>query len=260
VSGLPPELQGVNIFAGLAGSSVPNSITVYHDTTGDPPQLTNPATLNSGGAFLIGFNGAGSALCDNCDFLKWGAWAAVLDFQNNSATDTRHVAASGLWIAGDIVNDSVGALPVTGSADYAGRAFGFVVNNLPGNETVQQYFAEGNMSMNWNFATRVGRFDVANFDTNINGGQGFAFGGDISAPGSVVTPTGKLNQFNGGLTNDLRSLTGNVTGSFVNGPGQVAGTTPAGVIGNFAIGSNNYKASGIFGGSPVTQPAAASIR
>jgi hypothetical protein len=46
-------------------------------------------------------------------------------------------------------------------------------------------------------------------------------------------------------------LNGAVTGSFVKGPGQVAGNIPAAAIGNWAISNgrnyNYYNASGIFG-------------
>jgi hypothetical protein len=80
-----------------------------------------------------------------------------------------------------------------------------------------------------------------------------SFGGDLKAPGA---PAG--NHFVGSLTGSLPTdlngngspaLNGNVVGSFVKSGGQVAGTTPAGVIGNWDIGNDRYKAGGILAGS-----------
>jgi hypothetical protein len=256
-----PQFQ--NLFVGIANNDlVPDSIIIYNDTTGNPPQLSDPQVVNEGStAALVGFTGAGSALCANCDFLKWGAWAAVLNFENQSQTATNHVNALGFWVAGDIVVDSVGALPTTGGANYAGTAWGSVVTDLFDGQ--QTYPASGDMTMHWDFGTRTGQFDVTKFDTLNFPDGGISFGGPLKAPG---VPTGQLNQFSGQLTGMLPNqpawqdvnlaLTGGVTGSFVKGPSQVAGDIPAAAIGNWAITngaqySNYYNASGIFAGSHV---------
>jgi hypothetical protein len=258
---LPPETQNVqtpigsvSLFVGFADQ---DSITVFNNTAQNPTKLTDPATNVEGFAVLAGFSGAGQILCSNCDFLKWGGWLTETSFDNQNE-DRRHVSASGFWVAGDIVKDSVGALPITGGADYAGLALGSVTTDL-----VQynngSYVATGDMAMHWDFGTRNGTFNVANFDSHLNDGQGINFGGALAMPG---VPTGGANQFSGQLTGTLPNfecvnpnLTGAVTGSFVKGPGQVAGNIPAAVIGNFAISNgaqqrNFYNASGIFAGSP----------
>jgi hypothetical protein len=257
---VPSSFQ--SLFVGIANNQVfPGSIVVYNDTTGNPPQLSDPAVVRNGStAVLVGFTGAGSVLCASCDFLKWGAWAAALNFENQSQTAIDHVRALGFWVAGDIVQDSVGALPMQGGADYAGTAWGSVVTDLFHGQ--QTYLASGAMAMHWDFGTRSGQFDVTKFDTQSFPGGGINFGGPLAAPG---VPTGQLNQFSGQLTGILPNqpnwqgvnlgLTGNVTGSFVKGPGQVAGAIPAAAIGNWAISngaqySRYYNASGIFAGSP----------
>jgi hypothetical protein len=59
----------------------------------------------------------------------------------------------------------------------------------------------------------------------------------------------------GSLPNSLNDynysteLNGKVVGSFVKGGGQANGAVPAGVIGNWGVGNDRYKASGIFAGS-----------
>ena len=68
-------------------------------------------------------------------------------------------------------------------------------------------------------------------------------------------PTGGLNKFSGALsgTNEnLSYLRGSVTGSFVR---PLSEGMPSGALGNWNIGSNNYKASGIFAGGLVPAPA-----
>jgi hypothetical protein len=64
-------------------------------------------------------------------------------------------------------------------------------------------------------------------------------------------PTGALNKFSGTLTptnelpSSLSDLSGSVTGSFVR---PLTEGVPSGAIGNWNIGNNNYKATGIFAG------------
>ena len=68
-------------------------------------------------------------------------------------------------------------------------------------------------------------------------------------PGQV---TNAPNQFNGALYGHKAEygwFGGYAAGSFVKGPGHVAGQTPAGVMGNWAIRNGHYNAGGIFAGS-----------
>jgi tetratricopeptide (TPR) repeat protein len=98
-------------------------------------------------------------------------------------------------------------------------------------------------------------FLAIRWESNANAGPGrqlntggLNFGGDLSIPG---VPTGALNKFSGALsaTNELpqnlSDLSGNVTGSFVR---PLSEGLPSGAIGNWNIGNNNYKATGIFAG------------
>ncbi|MEZ0282465.1 MAG: hypothetical protein ACAH19_14440, partial [Methyloceanibacter sp.] len=116
--GLLPE-DVVALFAGVADTT---GIQIYHETNGGPPtpsELTVPATLISGGAALVGVQGATNALCRNCEFLKWGAWAALAEFKNQATNaGTSNVAALGYWTAGDIARGT--ELPTTGNAFYTG--------------------------------------------------------------------------------------------------------------------------------------------
>jgi hypothetical protein len=254
---LPPETQNVptpegsvSLFVGYADQS---SITIYDSTAQNPTKLTAPATNVVGYAVIRGLSGAGQVLCSSCDFLKWGAWLTEVSFDSY-----RNISASGFWVSGDIIKDTIGALPVTGGADYAGLAIGTVTTDLV--DAGVPYVASGAATMHWDFGSRTGRFDVTGFDKGINGinpGTGISFGGNLSAPGI----TNAANQFGGSLSGQLAGnlpnctnpeLKGAVTGSFVKGPGQVAGNIPAAAIGNWAVSNgakynNYYSASGIFG-------------
>jgi hypothetical protein len=258
------ELPDTGLFFGLAND---NSIKVFDDA-----QLTQEATLRSGStAVFVGANSA-TDLCDSCDFIKWGAWVADLNFKADGNPDSI-VSAVGFWVAGDVIQDTIGALPITGNAYYSGTAWGSVWNTREGYKGPPTYVAEGDMNMSWDFAYRTGKFAITNFDEPNTGG--LSFGGDLSAPGVVanndgpptIKPTGTANTFSGTLAvprnawcetpSDLRDLTGNVTGSFVSATKLADGVTagfPKGVIGNWTIGNSVYKASGIFAGANSIPP------
>jgi hypothetical protein len=232
--------------------------------------------LTFGLAGLVGFTGQGEALCTGCDFLTWGAWG--LAFQSQDGQFNPLTTAVGFWIAGDVIQDTVGALPITGNAYYSGTAWGSVWNNVEGQGLT--YVAQGQMEMSWNFADRSGQFGITHFDdthnTEIPGhfDGGISFGGALSAPGvsenGSIIPTNGPNTFSGKLSgtlpvsrgewcetpSDLRNLTGNVTGSFVSATKLPDGTAglPKGVIGNWTIGNSVYKASGIFAGANSIPP------
>jgi hypothetical protein len=248
-----------SVFAGVADT---DAISVYDKTVSENnrPKLDVASVVNSGNGALVGFTGAGGALCNDCDFITWGAWGTGDPLNFTSGDDSSSIAdAFGLWIAGDVVQDVAGALPTTGSAFYDGTAIGEVWNTLDKHQGPERYFATGDMLMDWDFASRSGEFNVTNFDSQKTGGyipSGINFGGTLKAPG---IPTGNLNQFGGTLVvtsapsgrAELNGIGGYANGSFVGAthlPGNIAGK-PKGVIGNWNIGSTNYKAGGIFGGS-----------
>ena len=249
-------------------------------STGDPNSLSADKTaitvlngdaawgknrLNYGTAQLVV---SSAAFCEQCDFLKWGAWTGHFNFQDKGTIDgittthTKDVRVDGYWIAGDVVNDTVGDLPSGGSASYAGHAIGTVANGLSG--TMVTYVATGKMDMSWDFGTRKGQFDITHFDASVTP-QGLSFHSDMSMPG--VLNNGSPNQFTGDLSGALPSnpggcstcltpISGGVNGSFVGAttlPNSLPGN-PQGVIGNWNIGNGNsdnhftYGATGIFAG------------
>ena len=83
--------------------------------------------------------------------------------------------------------------------------------------------------MDWYFASRNGQLTISHFDNHS-----FTAGGLTQIPG--------VNQFKGAFDNLPNS---GVVGSFANNGTVKAG----GVLGNFYVNQNSYKASGIFAGS-----------
>ncbi|ODS02425.1 hypothetical protein AUC71_15460 [Methyloceanibacter marginalis] len=194
---------------------------------------TNPAVTGSlaSGQFVEG-NPLPNGLCDDCDFIHFGTWGAKLTSQNESST-----ALGGWWIASDITDAA--DLPTEGNATYAGSAIGYASNKPRGGAWSTPYIAKGDMNMNWNFGTRKGDLSITGFD-------GRNFGGNLCG-GGVLCPTGK-NHFVGGLAFEGQNrVRGAAAGSFVNnGPNKAVG-----VIGNFGIGDNRWKGTGVFGGAAV---------
>jgi len=102
-----------------------------------------------------------------------------------------------------------------------------------------QGVATGKMTMGWDFGTRKGDLDIANFGNKAQGYK--SFGGEMTAPG-YVDFAGDIVGRNG--TNGI----GAARGSFV---GPRPGMVPAGVMGDFGITGGNWKANGVFGGAAV---------
>lgn len=163
--------------------------------------------------------GNSNAFCNQCDFLKWGLLAAEVQVGEGENGAIDDVLAA-WWIAGDVTNNA--DLPAAGNATYSGTALGMA------SSPAGAHIATGQLDMDWNFASRMGRLDITRYDQ----GQ-YNFGGPMTAPGN-------LNQFTGPLSGDL---TGAATGAFVNGPNGPA----QGVIGNFEANNGNYYTTGVFG-------------
>lgn len=207
----------------------------------------NGQSVLHGEAQLVG---SSTALCSKCDFMKWGAWGAniqpggqgtkVADNQADNENGGFHLL--GWWVAGNVVSSS--DLPKMGGATYSGTAIGTVANNLHG-DGWQTYVASGDMSMNWNFASRSGNLNIDHFDTSVAHGNGLSFSGAMSAPGTLNRFGGNLALTNQCLPRNLADLAGTAQGSFVRGGNNPA----AGVLGNWKIGGSRYGAAGIFGGS-----------
>ena len=198
--------------------------------------------------FLETASGSGvRPFCNNCEFLKWGAWGARAEFGNSNPSEFVDNIHTGWWVAGDLASagnpgadlDKLAA--TNASASYTGHAIGNVASNINGNW--KTYVAAGNLNMQWNFGPRQGTLAINNFDATGPKGP-------LNVSGQMSTPGVLTNQFGGNLNGTLgaSAIAGSATGSFVNnGPSNPA----AGVLGNFNVGSNSngYKATGIFAGS-----------
>jgi len=235
-------------FVGVANVGVEPSvgaIAIYHETdsSSGSPKLTTPAHVNYGFATLVSL--PTGAICDDCKFVKWGAFAANMNFNNENNEGQNSVLADGFWVTGNLTSTAeLGDLRNSGAqANYSGRAWASVVN-LNNNQTqFNKYAAWGNMGMNWNFGQRQGTLQITNFDReNFEGGLNFD--GTMKMPGVVNKFSGDLTGVN--LPNNLSNLNGFAQGSFVKGP-----LSPAqGVIGNWNVGAgNHYSATGVFAGS-----------
>ncbi len=119
-------------------------------------------------------------------------------------------------------------MPGKGTATYEGLAVGTFASRS-GNQWTQTVGETGDLTMTWNFSHRVGSMKVEDF-----GGKDF--GGVMVAKGG----TG----FTGPLLGSGLAV-GQANGSFVQPDGN---NYPKGVMGNFGVGNNSWKANGIFGG------------
>jgi FecR protein len=244
----PSISEGDSPFSGVAivgSESDAGSISIYHDTdfSSGSPQLTNLAHVNSGFAVIVGL--PTDAICDNCKFLKWGAFAANFNFDNQNHEGSNSVLADGFWVTGNMTSSTdLGDLRNSSAqATYSGRAWASVVS-LNNENQWNKYAAGGNMGMNWNFGQRKGVLEISNFDSqNFDGGLDFK--GNMIMPGVVNKFSGDLAGVN--LPASLSGMNGFAQGSFVKGPSSPA----QGVIGNWNVGtlSNHYSATGVFAGS-----------
>jgi hypothetical protein len=195
----------------------------------------------------------GKAFCKDCTFIKWGAWGTSVKFKEGVNPEANDVAANvhlGWWVAGNMTSTSeLDNLAAKGaSATYNGNAIGTVASTLGSGIGWKTYVAAGDMHMGWDFAARSGQLDITKFDTKHFGPNGISFGGLMTTPGDV-----SINKFSGGLSGtnlpaNLNDLNGFATGSFVNNGIKPQGVAN-GVVGNWGVGNNAYKATGIFAGS-----------
>jgi hypothetical protein len=261
---LPPELAeelpddlAETLFIGAASSEAdPNAFKVYENTIEgeNGPELDQLAQLNSGEALLVGVSGAGEAFCATCDFMKWGAWLTILDFQTDPEGSPDLVNVAGWWVAGDL--PTIGQLPLQGTATYTGVTYGNVAAWIEdGCESFwDTYTASGTVNMQWDFNQRAGVLEISNFDATGPYGP-LNVSGRMDVPGEIAENVNAINRFSGPLLGTLGSapypysnnIDGGAVGSFAaNGTDKTAG-----VIGNWGVGNDYYKASGIFGAGRV---------
>jgi hypothetical protein len=254
--GLP---EGVDLFAGGATSEVLNAITAYYNTvlseTGQP-ELADPANPTEGQALLVGVSGAGEAFCEGCNFFKWGAWVASVEFPTDPGSESNtHAAVAGWWISGDL--PTIGQLPFQGTASYDGRTLGTVAAYMQTCEFTgwTTYVASGDVHMEWDFGQHAGILEIMNFDANGPYGP-LNVSGRMDVPGQLANSAtnkfsgplhGTLGQQNYQYYNELPPVEGGANGSFV----AKGSDKTAGVIGNWFAGNEYYKATGVFGAGRV---------
>jgi hypothetical protein len=201
--------------------------------------------------------GIGKPFCKDCDFMQWGAMGARVNFGNSSSSELVDNIHLGWWVAGDIASaaDLNSLDQQNATATYDGHVIGNVANNVDDNG-LKTYVAGGDLGMTWNFGSRKGELTIDKFDTKHFGASGLSFSGCMKAPGVLVDgphlsnaafPGPAANAFQGhlgGFNNDIGHLGGFAAGSFVNDGAKKA----AGVLGNWNIAGQGYKATGIFAG------------
>ncbi|MGH6792451.1 MAG: hypothetical protein ACRECF_06910, partial [Methyloceanibacter sp.] len=243
-----------NLHYGAIESTGTSATTVFGndenplETSASTGYLISADQLNLTKFFPETFGNPEDGLCNDCDFLQWGAWGSRVEFINNSSqyVDNIHL---GFWVAGDVTDvDALYALG--GYATYEGHAIGNVASSID-SDRWKTYIATGDLDINWSFAQRSGELTISKFDKkNFEGG--LTFEGPISEPNPYAFASGTHFQGNitGNLPQDLGALEGSAAGSFV---GSTSNGTrpPPGVMGNWNVGGDNYKATGIFGGSKV---------
>ena len=227
---------GVTTVTDHNAAVTPNSATAYL-VSGDQINVTTffPATFVA----PPGANGNSPAFCTNCDFLKWGAWGARLNFTDQSQQSVSLDGHLGWYVAGNLTTptelDALASPTTKMTATYTGAALGDVAK-LSGNQW-QTYTAAGDLIVNWNFGDRNGNLNINNFD-------GHSFG---TTDHGLTQPSLDINQFSGQLSGS--GLTGSATGSFANNVVQHTPVVAGGVLGNWNVGNDVYKATGIFAGS-----------
>jgi hypothetical protein len=159
----------------------------------------------------------GVAMC-GCSYTQWGFWS--VDGTRGSDSDYGNLNP---WVAGQL--GSIGQIPNSGSATYAGHAVASI------NNAGSVYIAAGNFSHAVNFATQSGTGTISNLD-----GRTYAVTSALTA-GTV--------QFSGAIAGT--NAAGSMRGSFY-GPG----TPPLEMGGQFGIASTGgpaYAANGVFLGA-----------
>lgn len=170
--------------------------------------------------------GAPSALCTDCEFLRYGFWSSDVTYGN------KYDGMGGWWVASNDRVLSPDDMPDNGTAKYEGLAVGTFAKRQ--GSIWNQRLATGDMTMDWDFANRTGDLKIKKFGHTDLGFK--TFKGDMYAPG--YTDFAGVITGGGGI--------GAARGSFVGPRGP--NVAPAGVMGDFGISGNNWKANGIFGG------------
>ena len=167
-----------------------------------------------------------TSLCDDCGFLKWGVWYSNVTYRDLlQRTDKM----GGWWVATDQPL-AANHIENGGTATYEGRAIG-TFSTKQTNWTPQ--VETGLLNMTWDFGQRSGDLRISEF-----AGKTFR---------SELGPNG-VSGFGGDLRGGGGGARGFANGSFV---GPNTNDYPKGVMGNFGIGNDKWKANGIFGGHNV---------
>jgi hypothetical protein len=168
---------------------------------------------------------AGVAFCE-CQYPTWGYWQGDLNYQTGPRAGQRDYVTLGTWVAGNLAADV--DLPLNGTATYTGHIIGNVENDAG-----RSYVAVGSYSNAWDFGSREGHLNIADFD-------GANYAGSTSGSPRTSNFTGNFTGTTPGATN----RSGQLWGAHFNAPGAGA----AYQTGNFRLqdGETNYDAAGTF--------------
>jgi hypothetical protein len=196
----PSQINGTSLPTFSSGSNLYSRAALVSSGTVSNPLLPN-------------------GLCQQCQFLQWGYWTAVLDTPNAAGTAALRLDAAHIntWVAGV---PSI-TLPAAGVGIFSGNAIGSVVNGGA------SYLASGGFTNRYDFGNHTGMFAISNFDGK--------------------TVSGTVNGIGAGYSGALSGsgLTGSANGSFF---GNLPGNPATETGGNFALRGPAYLASGIFAG------------
>ena len=163
------EHTSVNQY-GFAALAPPDGIKIFHDDDTEAEIVGDPEAVLVSSGFFGGFRNNSEnlshgletnvsdtpdshdvvvpPLCNDCDFMRWGAFAAEVSFKDtrdDGRPVQRDVTVFGWWVSGDV--PAVGELPFQGNADYWGNAVATVSYN--------SYDLESRATHTWPLATCI---------------------------------------------------------------------------------------------------------
>ena len=207
------------------------------DTNGNPLSTVNGSQVSFNRLLMIpyslapidfqGFAGSGVTAC-TCSFMRWGWWIGEVQNPSGGNFERFNLAT---WVAG-VLPSTAEINVLSGSSNYVGHAIGNV------SAGGANYIAAGNWSMNWNFSSHTGPWNVTNFDRGgaINS-NGISFGG-------TMNPNGNNRDFTGAISG--AGLNGTAVGSFYKNLAN--GDPAAGAAGAFNLSGGSAKIAGTFMG------------
>ncbi|MFO1188662.1 MAG: FecR family protein [Alphaproteobacteria bacterium] len=206
--------------AGSAGVTINGVAEEGNAAVNGIPSASVTYLMSSG--VVDGYQAAfpGTTFC-TCEYTKWGFWGGEVRVPGeDNRRDRIHLAN---WVAGILPN--IENAPAGGTATFGGHVIGTAQNGGA------MYVAAGNFTNAYNFGTKSGTFNMT-FD-------GKSVSGTVNGTGS------DWRNYTGGVGGS--GVAGTINGSFYGKTTAVA-PIPQETGGNFTLGGEGYKASGIFAG------------